>query len=63
MLAVCSGMLLLSGDGHCVLAGSLAERYGFVGEVAERRSGKAKAGEKAEFTLVNEHFEPAFNAA
>jgi hypothetical protein len=25
--------------------------------------GKAKTGEKAEFTVVNEHFEPVFNAA
>jgi hypothetical protein len=32
-------------------------------KVAERRSGKAKTGEKAELTLVNEHFESVFNAA
>jgi hypothetical protein len=27
------------------------------------RQRKAKTGEKAEFTEVNEHFEPVFNAA
>ncbi|AWY41649.1 hypothetical protein DKY63_17835 [Pseudomonas putida] len=32
-------------------------------EVAERRPGKAKTGEKAELALANEHFEAVFNAA
>ena len=29
---------------------------------SERGKGKAKTGEKVEFTEVNEHFEPVFNA-
>ncbi|MDH4873888.1 hypothetical protein E8E91_24015 [Pseudomonas sp. BN515] len=32
-------------------------------KVAERRPGKAKVGEEAELTTVNEHSEPSFNDA
>ncbi|RJG12167.1 hypothetical protein D3879_02255 [Pseudomonas cavernicola] len=32
-------------------------------KTCERRSGKAKTGEEAELTAVNEHSEPVFNAA
>ncbi|AXK53756.1 hypothetical protein DWF74_10445 [Pseudomonas protegens] len=35
----------------------------FVPKLAERRSGKAKTGEEAEFRGLNEHSEPVFNAA
>ncbi|PZP22425.1 MAG: hypothetical protein DI599_15620 [Pseudomonas kuykendallii] len=41
--------------------------FGALGDVwsrsCELRPGKANAGERAEFTPVNEHLEPAFNAA
>ncbi|SDS01844.1 hypothetical protein SAMN05216585_0967 [Pseudomonas chlororaphis] len=36
---------------------------GSVRKVGERRSGKAKTGEEAEFRSLNEHSEPVFNAA
>jgi hypothetical protein len=39
----------------------LITRQGFVRNVSERRQDKAKIGEKAEFTGVNEYFEPIFN--
>jgi hypothetical protein len=29
----------------------------------ERSLGKAKIGEKVQFIMINEHFEPIFNAA
>ncbi|AZD22665.1 hypothetical protein C4K24_3362 [Pseudomonas chlororaphis subsp. aurantiaca] len=38
-------------------------KRGSVRKVGERRSGKAKTGEEAEFRDLNEHSEPVFNAA
>jgi hypothetical protein len=38
------------------------EEVGYGRKDGERRSDQAKIGARAEFTLVNEHFKPIFNA-
>ena len=45
-----------------VFTSKVMTKLGSLRKVGERRQDKAKIGEKAEFTGVNEHFEPMFNA-